>query len=232
MEPGDLTPNSLDATELTRATPLTLTGRQKALFLALEERDGRLASLYLGACMVLSQTENPARKSLAAHAFRELVDKLPIYIDIPQPTKPANLKAKVQELRDTWDRAKKKSDCCTPDGWTGSVDKPLEVLLGEIGSFFDWFAKERATRYERTAVVVRALDASEHRLPERIEKLRVAEWDEHYGYFAGVSHQGSAAEFDGMVEALESLLLQTLKPKTFDDHADIDDLIAEGESNA
>lgn len=232
MRAEDLTPKYLEANEIAGPRAFALTGRQKALFLALCGKDRRLANIYVGACLVLTQSENPSRLSLAAHAMRELVDKLPIYIDIPQPTKPANLKAKVQELRDSWDKVQIKSGCNTTEGWEGQIDKPLVTFMGKVGSFFVWFAGERATRYERTACVVRALDASENKLPSRIEKLRVDEWNEYHDYFAAVAHQSEPVEFESMVEALEILLLQTLNPQTFDDHADLDALIAEGESNA
>src|SRR5687767_1458877 len=102
------------------------TGRQKALFEALRDLDPRLAEMYEGALRVLDDHENPSRLPFCAHGLREIVDKLPKYLDLPVPAKQASLGAKVNEIHDEWKQAVQKSGC-TSDGakWDGPIDKPL-----------------------------------------------------------------------------------------------------------
>ena len=54
--------------------------------------------MYLGALMVFDQGGNPDRLALAAHSFRELMEKLPRYIDVPAESSPSS--AKLEGLRE------------------------------------------------------------------------------------------------------------------------------------
>ena len=69
-------------------TLLQLSAQQRALYEALAEQDKRLAGIYLGSLLVLSQLENPDSLALAAHSLRELMEKLPKYRDLPAAKKP------------------------------------------------------------------------------------------------------------------------------------------------
>ena len=60
-----------------------LAGQQQALLTALIEKDPHLGVMYLGGLHVLRQEGNPDREALAAHAIRELMEKLPQFVDVP-----------------------------------------------------------------------------------------------------------------------------------------------------
>ncbi len=56
---------------------------QNILFEALSTKDKWLAKRYQGALMVLKDASSPYRYPLAAHCMREIMGKLPYYIDVP-----------------------------------------------------------------------------------------------------------------------------------------------------
>ena len=209
-----------------------LSGQEIALYNALADKEQLLAAMYLGALMAYSQLENPVRFALTGHSLRELLDKLPTYIDVPVPAKPGNLKSEVQTLADSWKNMVKRTKCLSEAGWQGDIDGHLQKFLGKTSSFIDWFATERPLRRERAATTLRTLDPMKTPMPPRIESLRVDEWYEYYGYFAGVAHHGEAVDFDNWKTRLERFLVDLLIPRTFEDHALIDELIREGEKNA
>jgi hypothetical protein len=215
--------------------PLQLSGQQRALYEALSEKDERLAGMYLGSLLVLRQTENPDLLALAAHGLRELMEKLPRYFDLPVGTKPPSLKVKVLELTRSWGNAVKNSKCGENPSWSGVIDSPLRKFLKKTQEFFTWFEAEHPTRKQQTAKVLRGLDLIDRPLPAPIEQLRIEEWDKCHDYLKGVSHHAILpwpGDFISRLEVLECFLLDRLRPRTFEDHAEIDRIIREGETNA
>lgn len=66
-----------------------LTGQQRALYEALldlgsaaKDENPRMAKMYFGAVLVLRQIGNPDRLALAAHGLRELMEKMPRFLDV------------------------------------------------------------------------------------------------------------------------------------------------------
>jgi hypothetical protein len=90
---------------------LVLSGQQQTLLIALNEKDPKAAKMYLGALHVFQQRANPDRLALAAHGLRELMEKLPKYVDIPargQAKSQPTLYVKVRELADSWGTSHRK----------------------------------------------------------------------------------------------------------------------------
>lgn len=214
---------------------LQLSGRQRALYEALSEKEQSLADMYLGSLMTLQQAGNPDSLALAAHGLRELMEKLPIYLDAPVDVKTQSLKGKVRELVPSWSGTLERSSCYSESGWSGEIDRHLRKFLKRSHRFFDWFEAERPTRKQKAAEALRELDPLKQPLPEPIAGLRVEEWDRFHDFFEGVSHHGinpSQDDFTVWQSAFESFLLDRLRPRTFEDHAEIDKIISEGENNA
>jgi hypothetical protein len=212
----------------------TMTGRQMALYQALGKKDKQLASMYLGALAVLKHASNPDRLSLAAHGLRELLEKLPRFLDIPLESKPLSMKEKIRPLQQTWVQAQKHSDCLKTSSASDAIDNPLRSYLDMSDSFFSWFDGVHLTRKQQAAKVVRGLDPQKKGLPAPIEQLHVEAWDKFRDYFVGVSHHTINETFDEFikwVDALESYLIDRLVPRTFDDFAALDAIIGEGETN-
>src|SRR5687768_1740148 len=81
-----------------------LTGEQIALIEALNDRDTRLGPIYLGAVRALLDATNPERVPQAAHSIRELLEKLPRWIDAPVSAGPS-LKERTNRLSQDVERA-------------------------------------------------------------------------------------------------------------------------------
>ena len=112
---------------------LTLSGQQQALYAALIEKERRLAFMYYGALVVFGHNDNPDRLALAAHGLRELMEKLPRYLDLPTEQQPKTIE-KMWTLHKKWDRTVKKSKCHDNGKWNGQIDRVLEGALTEIGA--------------------------------------------------------------------------------------------------
>jgi hypothetical protein len=191
--------------------------------------------MYLGALWVHGQDGNPDRLALAAHGLRELMEKLPMYLDLPIATKPPSLKDKVRGLAQSWGNCAKNSTCGGNPGWSGAIDGSLRKFLRKSHEFFAWFEVEHPTRKRRITNILRSLDYLKTPLPKAIEELRVEEWDKSHEYFELVSHHTHTTTFEDFVSwvtALEYFLLDRLHPRTFDDHGELDEIIKEGEANA
>jgi hypothetical protein len=211
-----------------------LSGRQRALFLALGKKDQQLALMYLGALSVLRNMSNPDRSAQAAHSLRELLEKLPRILDIPIQAKPPSMMDKIRPLEQTWSKAKTESSRLKTNQPSDVIDKPLRKFLDEADSFFTWLASDRPTRKQQAAKVVRGLDPLKKALPETIESLHVEEWDRYRNHFEQVSHHQIVEEheeFIKWVDGVEHYLLDRLVPRTFDDFATLDKIIGEGETN-
>ena len=211
---------------------LVLTGQQQTLLAALIEKDSQLGKIYLGGLHVLHQEGNPDREALAAHAIRELMEKLPQFVDLPtleKPKKPVSLNVKVRELSGHWARVS--TEVMTETVITAKIKK-FHIKTNE---FFDWFEQSFATRRDQTAVALRRLDATGRSLPTPIEDLHIKHWVLCSEFFQGVSHHGrlcSQEEFASWLDDLERFLLDRMRPRTFETFSILDEIIAEGETDA
>jgi hypothetical protein len=206
---------------------MELTGQERALYEALLTLDEGLARMYLGSCFVRDQLQNPDRHALRAHGLRELMEKLPKYRDVPVVSKSPSLKDKVRQLASSW-----KPEFAATD--STNVKNLSRFLVGSK-DFFEWFSTEHLTRREQAATILRQLDPLSRRLPDAIEGLRIKEWQACEGFFQGVSHHTLRCtddEFEAFQDTLERFLLDRLRPRTFEDQAELDAIIEEGERYA
>lgn len=213
-----------------------LSGAQRALLRALDDRDVALSAMYRGGIAVLEDSSNPDRFAQCAHSIRELMEKLPELLDVPTKAQKESLKAKVREVEDAYNGALKKTECFSVTvGWDGTIDGHLRKLLSRIGSFFEWFASHHPRRRDELHGVLVRLDGSGRQLPKPLASLNVDAWDKKRDYFQSVAHHRRVAneqEFRQWLDALERFLLDRLQPRTFDDFAEIDALIGEEAENA
>lgn len=211
-----------------------LSGRQRALFQALGKKDSQLASMYIGALVVLRRTSNPDCIAQAAHSLRELLEKLPRILDMPIQARPSSTMDKIRPLEKAWGRARNESSCLKTNPRSDTVDTPLRKFLDEAEEFFNWLAPSRRTRKQQAAIVVRGLDPLKKVLPETIESLHLKEWDRYRNHFELISHHQvmeDLAEFMKWVDGFEGYLIDRLIPRTFDDFTKLDKIIDEGEAN-
>jgi hypothetical protein len=211
---------------------LVLTGQQQTLFTALIEKDRQLGTIYLGGLHVLHQEGNPDREALAAHAVRELMEKLPQFVDVPTPEKikkPASLNVKVRELSGHWAGVSAEVMSAT------AITPKLRKFHKRVSDFFDWFEQSFVKRRDQTAAALRSLDVTGRSLPMPIEELHIKHWGLCNEFFQKVSHHGrscSQEEFASWLDEFERFLLDRMRPRTFETFSALDEIIAEGETDA
>lgn len=213
--------------------PFQLDGPQRMLHEALIARSSDLGDIFFGALLTLGQKENPDRLAQAAHGMRELMEKLPNYLDLPIPKKLPSLKEKVRHLARRRDKALNNSSSRDGSAWRGEIDNHLQKFLIEADEFFEWFEEEHPTRKRRTVKMLRGLDPSALPLPEPLEESNIEQWNKCNDHFQGVSHHtisGAENDFRLHLSVLENFLLDRLAPQTSEDFTLIDELIREGEA--
>lgn len=128
---------------------LALSGQQRALLRSLAQKSNELSKIYLGGIQVLHDRTNPDAFSLAAHAIRELIEKIPEHLDVPVKAQKETAKGKIREIEEFWQRATANSRCHNDGLWNGKIDGPLRKLLTKVDSFFDWFRNHYPRRCAR-----------------------------------------------------------------------------------
>ncbi len=229
----DSSEESLQDVQERRADPVLLSGRQLEVHRALLETSQAAATKYLGAVHVIGG-DNPDRWSLAAHAMRELLDKLPGVMGVDAGGD-FSLKGRVGDLRSDWKRAIRNSSC-TQDGssWTGTIDNALERLLRRVARFFEDEASARMPNKEKARTFIRQTDPLGWTLPPSVENSRVSVWDQCKGYFSAVSHHDprmDASDVPAYMTLVEDFLLDHLRPSTTSDQATILSIIVEAEQD-
>jgi hypothetical protein len=214
--------------------PIILNSQQQSLFDALLEKDPSLARIYLGAISVLRNDGNPDRIALASHNLRELINLLPSYLGVDIKERQVSLKSEVNNIRDQWQSACGKSQCFDQEVWEGKIDQPLHSLLKHLMSFFTWYDDNFRKRKEIVLNTLVTLDPSPIQLPEPIAELHVKEWERYYSYFVALAHHGRTTtvdEFASWINSLERFLLDRLRPRTFEEIDEIDEIIQQVEEN-
>ncbi len=236
-------PSSLDinqdalekAVDVEQPKPLKLSGQQQALYNALLEKDQGLTKMYYGALIMINHNNNPDHLALAAHGIRELMEKIPAFVDVQIKAQTESLKVKVFELENSWVATLRNTKCYKSQKWSDQIDMPLSKLLERLYAFFEWFDEHHPRRKAEIIATLRGLDNSGRKLPEHLEELNAKTWDETRDFFQSVSHHRkftTAEEFGQRLNVLERFLLDRLHPKTFADIDAIDEIIREGESDA
>jgi hypothetical protein len=194
-----------------------LSGRSREILDILADYDGQAAALYEGALRVLADGENPARIRLAACALRELLD------DFQDSPKGDNLKVRVTKLKDAWEVAQRSLE--------GGPDAGARGFAVALDSFFVEFEADYPQRRSQAGATVGRLDPSGRSAAPAVQRARGDRWMEFSRYFNMVLHGGerpTEADFRMRVAAFEDFLIDVLRPRTFADFDDLDDVIASG----
>lgn len=196
---------------------LELNGRARDVLAALTERNNEAGTLYTGALRVLADRENPARVRLAAYCLRELLEAF------HEKKKGEDLKELVRKLQKSWEVVSR-SFGVEPDGDDRSFAQTLN-------NFFVQFENDNPRRKVRASDTIGRLDPSGRTAPPVVNRARGDAWIEFIDYFNGVLHGGkrpTEESFLSQLEAFERFLLDWLRPQTFADLSEIDNLIAKG----
>jgi hypothetical protein len=221
--------NDVTPKEGTRPT-LVLSGQQRTLLRSLAQKSPELSRIYLGANHVLNDSSNPDALSLAAHAIRELMEKIPEYLDVPTRAQKETAKGKIREIEGFWERAIANSQCHSDGLWNGKIDSPLRKLLAKIESFIDWFRNHYPRRRDEVNQALNRMEDSGRSIPPPLQKLNVEAWMQLRDFFVFVAHhrtRPSRDEFLERLDALERFLLERLNPRTFEDFEEIDNILSE-----
>ncbi|MGA9107735.1 MAG: hypothetical protein WB359_20520, partial [Bryobacteraceae bacterium] len=146
---------------------LKLSPTQQGLFEALVDKRGPLGEWYRAAIAVINDDALPDRLALAAHALREVMEKLPG--DGIRTDRGADLPTKVRSLRQPWDHA-----CQAHHGrattWNGAIGDPLREFLVVMEEFFDGQEQLVITRRDYAVQFLRGLDVVPAGLPEDVQR--------------------------------------------------------------
>lgn len=206
----------------------TSSPRRRELERELRERSVLLADIYVSAFRVLADESNPDRIALAAHALRELMEKMPEYLEVPTPAHHESLKPKVQELLEQWSSMLRKTKCWATGVWAGEIDGHLGGFLKRLPAFYDWFSANNPLRRVEARKLLQRLNIGGVEVAAPLEDQNVGMWMELKGYFANTAHHRgdmNPDEFSGNLLRLETFLSDRLVPRTFDDFAEIDEII-------
>lgn len=211
--------------------PFQMTGRQQLLYGSLAAKNSEMAQLYECALRVLSDITISGRIFLAAHSIRELTGDLPKILDLPVLSGLGRLGDQVSALHNAWESSLQSS--CHGDGnWNGTIDSPLQRLLGKLQTFMHWYQDNRPKRRDVVTNLLRRADPAGLPLPRSLEKSRTEHWLELHDYFVRNAHRAGTTieEFQARVEELEQFLLEMLCRRPSEDFSAIDAILDEGSS--
>lgn len=182
-----------------------------------------------GAIYSLLSRDYPERIVHFAHSCRELLDKLPDRLVGPVAHTSA-LVGVVAKLRTYWDGVE------VPSLFAEHSELTTQQLrfLVQASSFFKDFDSRPSTRHDQVGRVRGKLDPRGRRLGERIEREHVRRWLTLRREFTVIAHHErvpTAGECTSLLDRLESLLIDALRPPTFEHREEIDRIIAEAEGS-
>jgi hypothetical protein len=202
---------------------------QQELYQALVDKRPEVAVCYQAAIVILNYQLLPDRVVLAAHALRELMEKLPsegVAVDSG-----ADLNAKVNGLWIPWQAAvAEDASRGAPAPWSNGIGDALRAFLVAVSEFFGGRESIVTERRQQAMVFLNRLDVAGVRLPEDLQRRNAEEWMRLRGYFNDVSHHRFAPEeraFQERVLQLENFLFARLIPRPTEDFAAIDALLQE-----
>ncbi len=193
---------------------------------SLGEHEKPLSDMYRGGLHVFGDSANPDRIAQSAHSFRELIEKAPEYINVPQEVKEQragySLKPEVVDIKSAWAKVQERSGCYNSNSsWSGEIDPPLTNFLKCLCQFFKKFEENRLTKKQVFTEFRQGTDLSPEALPNIIERLIYREWGKLYRTFTKICHHRHSPEppeFEQYIEQLERILIAVLVPQTVSDH--------------
>jgi len=206
-----------------------------ALHRALTERERKLGQIYEGALRTLADPANPDCLSLAAHGFRELMEKFARVVAVPARVPGENLTSKVRGLKKPYGQMKKKCDGHSPivDG-NGQPIKEIAQLMEAMEALFKWADEIMPSRKTATMKLLERLEPSARQLPSPLQELNAQIWEKIHNFFELTCHHNvepSRDDAERWVSALEHFLLDRLIPRTTRDFGRIDAILSEAKRN-
>ena len=205
---------------------MSLSLLQTRLSESLFDHNCSLSNMYLGGLHAFMDSKNPDRIAQSAHSFRELMEKAPRYINVPQKVKEQradySLKSAVNDIKSAWTKVLGLSDCCNSNSaWSGKIDRPLANFLKRLDQFFKTYEESRPTRGQGFTEFRQRMDPSPELLPKTLETLAAKGWVSLHTRFTEICHHQSFPEsvkFEEYIEQLEEILIAVLIPQTVSDH--------------
>jgi hypothetical protein len=207
---------------------LELEPTQQVLYKALVDRRTDVAEYYRAAVAVLNDPGLPDRLSLAAHALRELMEKLPN--DEQAVDTGADLNTKVTALRPPWENAVAEDRENGGEPWMNGIGGALRAFLVAVAEFFAGRDGIMAGRRQQAVEFLNRLDVAGIALPKDAQRKNAKEWMRLRGYFNDVSHHRFAVDETAFVERMtqmEAFLTARLAPRPTADFEAIDALLQE-----
>ncbi len=189
--------------------------------------------MYMEALRAIARNDGPESVHVAAYELREFMNALPQALDLPLESY-EQLREKVQTFVASWQKKSKESACLRDGSWGGIIDIALRDLLTSIGVLVSWVEAQIPTRSAEAKLVLEKLSPTDRPLPSPLMTMRTNDWSGLLNYFNNCTHHNSEpdpVEFKQNVERLEIFLLEHLEPRTFEDQAEIESLIAEVEAD-
>jgi hypothetical protein len=184
-----------------------------------------LSEMYRAACAALSTLRLPDRHALAAHALRELIEKVAGYVGVDfTPSK--DVKTALRDVVDAFKEAKRASESPTAEepSWQALVQ-----LLSETAKWLD----ASPSRKDRLNETIQNLDISREALPEEMGRLRLRRLVSLDGHFIGIAHHKhtvAETEMWNFLSEFEALLLALRRPEAVSDRVAILSVIRAGEA--
>lgn len=204
---------------------------QMELLEALHKQHPRLAQTYEGALRAFLDERNPDCLAQSAHSVRELFDALPLAVG-PAPKRPADLKAKVQEITDSWMVARRKTATLDGQTWGGEVDSHLAKFLAHLATFFKWFEEEHPKHTVKLGLALDRFDPGPTPLPAQLRRQRGNAVAAVQRYMNSVAHHGRAPsreEFAVQLAEAETVIRIFVKPAPYADRRAIDAILKGGD---
>jgi hypothetical protein len=220
---------------IAESPPFLLPPEKLALHRALAEREPKLGQIYEGALRALADSANPDCVSLAAHGFRELMEKFARLVAVPLRAPGENLTSKVRALKMPYGRMKKRCDghSTVVDG-NGELIKEMVKFMVAMEALFSWIDEVMPTRKTAALKLLQRLEPSVRQLPSPLQELNAQFWEKIHNFFELTCHhtmEPSRDETESWVTALEHFLLDRLMPRTTRDFARIDAILFEAKHN-
>lgn len=196
--------------------------RSQEVLRTLAEQEGRAARFYEGALRALADRANPVRAEMAAYALRELIEELERQAgEIRRGPRLGDL---LENLRDAWSEAARRSSD------RGLADARDPAIFA-VDRFLEDVDAGQRRRRDRAQQALDGLDPVRRPNPPDTELARIEELLRFRDRFNDVLHSPEATDFgtfDALVERFETFLLAILRPRTFEDLAEIDEILREG----
>jgi hypothetical protein len=178
---------------------------------------------------------NPERLVHAAHGLRELMNELHRIGNVPAKASGGRLGDRFESMTNKWEKAKRNSACYSEEhGWTGEIDAHAKRGFEAVDDAIRWQGENRPRWKDQFRTTIRGLDVARDQLPTWLEDTFVDQWDKTRDYFVDVAHHRrstTADELEAVLASFERFVLDRLKPRTFEEHQELDQIIAEAEGD-